>query len=26
MRRLNVPGIPHRYEEFPENHTGVDSG
>jgi hypothetical protein len=24
VRRLNELGIPHRYEEFPDNHTGVD--
>jgi S-formylglutathione hydrolase FrmB len=24
MRRLNELGIAHRYEEFPDNHTGVD--
>ena len=23
VRRLNELGIPHRYEEFPDNHTGV---
>jgi hypothetical protein len=23
-RRLNELGIGHRYEEFPDNHTGVD--
>ena len=23
-RRLNELGIAHRYEEFPDNHTGVD--
>src|ERR1700758_5422305 len=24
VRRLNELGIAHRYEEFPDNHTGVD--
>ena len=24
MRRLNELGIPHRYVEFPDNHTDVD--
>ena len=24
VRRLNELGIPHRYEEFPDNHTAVD--
>src|ERR1700756_2429089 len=24
VRRLNELGIPRRYEEFPDNHTGVD--
>jgi hypothetical protein len=24
VRRLNEPGIAHRYEEFPDNHNGVD--
>ena len=24
VRRLNALGIPHRYEEFPDNHSGVD--
>jgi S-formylglutathione hydrolase FrmB len=24
VRRLNELGIPHRYEEFPDSHTGVD--
>jgi hypothetical protein len=24
VRRLNQLGIAHRYEEFPDNHTGVD--
>jgi len=24
VRRLKEFGIPHRYEEFPDNHTGVD--
>jgi hypothetical protein len=24
VRRQNELGIPHRYEEFPDNHTGVD--
>ena len=24
VRRLNELGIVHRYEEFPDNHTGVD--
>jgi hypothetical protein len=24
VRRLNGLGIAHRYEEFPDNHTGVD--
>jgi hypothetical protein len=24
VRRLNELGIPHRYEEFPDNHSGVD--
>ena len=24
VRRLNEFGIAHRYEEFPDNHTGVD--
>jgi len=24
VRRLNQLGIDHRYEEFPDNHTGVD--
>ena len=24
MRRLDQLGIAHRYEEFPDNHTGVD--
>ena len=24
VRRLNELGIGHRYEEFPDNHTGVD--
>jgi hypothetical protein len=24
VRPLNELGIPHRYEEFPDNHTGVD--
>ena len=24
MRRLNELGIAHRYEEFADNHTGVD--
>ena len=24
VRRLNELGILHRYEEFPDNHTGVD--
>jgi hypothetical protein len=26
VRRLNELGIAHRYEEFSDNHTGVDSG
>ena len=24
VRRLNELGIAYRYEEFPDNHTGVD--
>ena len=24
VRRLNEAGIAHRYEEFPDNHSGVD--
>ncbi len=24
VRRLGALGIAHRYEEFPDNHTGVD--
>jgi hypothetical protein len=24
VRRVNQLGIAHRYEEFPDNHTGVD--
>ena len=24
VRLLNERGIAHRYEEFPDNHTGVD--
>jgi hypothetical protein len=24
VKRLEVLGIAHRYEEFPDNHTGVD--
>jgi hypothetical protein len=24
VRRLNELGIAHRYEEFPDNHSGVD--
>jgi S-formylglutathione hydrolase FrmB len=24
VRRLNELGVPHRYEEFPDNHTAVD--
>jgi hypothetical protein len=24
VRRLNEHGIAHRYEEFPDNHSGVD--
>jgi hypothetical protein len=24
VRQLNDLGIPHRYEEFSDNHTGVD--
>jgi hypothetical protein len=24
VRRLKELGIAHRYEEFPDNHTGVD--
>ncbi len=24
MRRLYELGIAHRYEEFPDNHSGVD--
>jgi hypothetical protein len=24
VRRLNALGITHRYEEFADNHTGVD--
>jgi hypothetical protein len=24
VRRSNELGIAHRYEEFPDNHTGVD--
>jgi hypothetical protein len=24
VRRLNGLGIAHRYEEFPDNHSGVD--
>ena len=24
VRRLNDLGIAHRYEEFPDNHSGVD--
>jgi hypothetical protein len=24
VQRLNELGIPHRYEEFPDNHTAVD--
>ena len=24
MRRLNELGVRHRYEEFPDNHSGVD--
>ena len=24
VRRLNALGVPHRYEEFPDNHSGVD--
>lgn len=24
VRRLNELGVPHRYEEFPDNHSGVD--
>ncbi|MBV8334179.1 MAG: enterochelin esterase [Alphaproteobacteria bacterium] len=24
VRRLNQLGVPHRYEEFPDNHTAVD--
>jgi hypothetical protein len=24
VRRLKELGIPHRYEEFPDNHSGVD--
>ena len=24
VRRLNELGIPHRYQEFPDNHSGVD--
>lgn len=24
VRRLNELGIPHRYEEFPDNHSSVD--
>ena len=24
VRRLDELGIPHRYEEFPDNHTAVD--
>jgi hypothetical protein len=24
VRRLNELGIVHRYEEFPDNHSGVD--
>jgi hypothetical protein len=26
VRRLNELGISHRYEEFPDNHSGVDYG
>jgi hypothetical protein len=25
VRRLNELGIAHRYEQFPDNHSGVDS-
>ena len=24
VRRLNALGVPHRYEEFPDNHSAVD--
>jgi hypothetical protein len=24
VRRLNELGVPHRYAEFSDNHTGVD--
>ena len=24
MKRLDALGVAHRYEEFPDNHTGVD--
>jgi hypothetical protein len=24
VRRLNELGIAHRYEKFPDNHSGVD--